>query len=48
MYEGDIQLNPEEQQLLNDGSNPFGSITNRRWPGGKIAYVIKTSIGKLS
>ena len=46
MYQGDIQLNPEQQQLMNDGSNPFGSITSRRWTGGKIPYVIESSIGK--
>ena len=46
LYQGDIKLSPEQQQLLYNGSHPFGSIVDKRWPGGKVPYVVESSIGE--
>jgi len=45
LYEGDIQLNPDQWKQVQSGDNTYGSIVGRRWPGGQIAYVIESSIG---
>merc|ERR1712121_45203 len=45
MFEGDIQVTPEQMERLKKGTNSFGSIVGRRWPGGKIPYYIENSIG---
>jgi len=45
LYQGDIQLNPEQWQRVMNGTNTYGSIVGRRWTGGKIPYVIESSIG---
>jgi len=46
MFEGDIQVTPEQMDRLKKGTNEFGSIIGRRWPGGRIPYQIESSIGK--
>ena len=48
MFEGDIEVTPEQMERLQKGTNEFGSIIGKRWPGGVIPYVIERSIGKLS
>ncbi|XP_066923615.1 astacin-like [Clytia hemisphaerica] len=45
LFEGDIQVTPEQMDRLQKGANEFGSIIGGRWPGGKIPYVIESSIG---
>lgn len=46
LYQGDIQLSPDQWEIIrSNGSTPFGSIVGGRWPGGKIPYVIESSIG---
>ena len=47
LYQGDIQLTPEQWEHVMNGSNSFGSIVGRRWTGGKIPYYIESSIGKI-
>jgi len=44
MYQGDIQLNPDQWRLIKNGKNTFGSIVGKRWPGGIIPYSIDSSI----
>lgn len=45
MFEGDIEVTPEQMDRLKKGTNEFGSIIGKRWPGGVIPYVIERSIG---
>ena len=46
MFEGDIEVTPEQMDRLKKGANKFGSIIGGRWPGGRIPYRIESSIGK--
>lgn len=43
LWQGDIQLDPDEDER--NGTNRYASIKGGRWPGGKIPYVITSSIG---
>lgn len=45
MYQGDMQLNPDQLAAAKEGSFGYGSVTYGRWPGGKVAYSIEGSIG---
>jgi len=45
LYQGDIQLSPEQQQGIINGSHTFGSIVGRRWTNGIVPYQIESSIG---
>jgi len=44
LWQGDIQLDPDEKEHRN-GSHVYASIKGGRWPGGRIPYVITSSIG---
>ncbi|XP_002162738.1 protein SpAN isoform X1 [Hydra vulgaris] len=46
LYQGDIQLTPEQWESLQSNNSPFGSIKNRRWPNAKIPYTFESSIGE--
>ncbi|XP_057291615.1 zinc metalloproteinase nas-4-like [Hydractinia symbiolongicarpus] len=45
MFEGDIQLDPDEKEGILKTGNAFASIKGGRWPGGRITYQIDSSIG---
>lgn len=45
MFEGDIQLDPDEKEGVLKTGNAFASIKGGRWPGGRISYQIHSSIG---
>jgi len=51
LFQGDIALDPDERMpfgngtLHGNGTITFASIKGSRWPGGKIPYVIESSIG---
>ena len=48
MFEGDIQVTPEQLDRLQKGTNGFGSIIGKRWPNPqRIPYTIETSVGKI-
>ena len=47
MFEGDIEVTPEQMERLQKGTNEFGSIIGKRWPNGRIPYKIESSIGKF-
>jgi len=45
MYQGDIVLDPDEDERGMNGTRTYAAIKGSRWPGGKIAYEIKAGIG---
>lgn len=45
MFEGDIEVTPQQMERLQKGTNEFGSIIGGRWTGGVIPYQIESSIG---
>nr|CAA06314.1 PMP1 protein [Podocoryna carnea] len=45
MFEGDMELDPDEKEGVLKTGNAFASIKGGRWPGAKIAYQIERSIG---
>ena len=52
LFEGDMILSQEqrlkaEMELDVDSSVKRGSIRNKLWPDGVIAYVIQSDLGKL-
>lgn len=52
LFEGDMILSQEqrlkaEMELDVDSSVKRGSIRNKLWPDGVIAYVIQSGLGKL-
>jgi len=46
MWEGDIVLDPDERESTFGQINTYASIKGGRWPGGKVPYVITSSIGQ--
>ena len=47
MFEGDIQVTPEQIDNLQKGINQRGSIIGKRWPNARIPYAFESSMGKL-
>ncbi|XP_002158186.3 hatching enzyme 1.2 [Hydra vulgaris] len=44
MYQGDIQLSPDEEVRVKNKMSPFGSIKDRRWTNKIVPYMIDNTI----
>ncbi|XP_002157397.2 hatching enzyme 1.2 [Hydra vulgaris] len=44
MYQGDIQLTPDEEERLKNKMSPFGSIKDKRWTNKIVPYMIDNTI----
>ncbi|XP_065674733.1 hatching enzyme 1.2-like [Hydra vulgaris] len=48
LYQGDIQLTPQEEERLKNKMSPFGSIKDKRWTNKIIPFVIDNTLNQTT